>query len=195
MCTLLTALKSAHLQTHLPAPALHTPLPSSALKGTSATMLALSSAFPIAAATAIRGKKCTATRLGADIPNTSQILNTSQSIKQGGGEGRARAEKLSSPSLWQGVPCASWTKKPWKRLNKVFLVLVWMEHEGEGRMTSKELGIYLGENSLPEFSSKRRKQSKVYESLVHLPFSAAAARQPKQWVTCRQTPFIWAKCY
>lgn len=55
-----------------------------------------------------------------------------------------------------------------------------MEDEVEGRMTSKELGVYLGENSLPEFSSKRRMQSKVCESLVHLPFSAAAARQPKQ---------------
>lgn len=56
MCTLLTAVKSAHLQTHLPAPALPSPLPFSALKGTSATMLALSAVFPIAAATAVRGK-------------------------------------------------------------------------------------------------------------------------------------------
>lgn len=46
--------RGAQSQTHLPAPEPHTALPSSAVKVTSATMLAPSSAFPIAAATAIK---------------------------------------------------------------------------------------------------------------------------------------------
>jgi len=90
VCTLLIAIKSAHLQIHLPAPATHTRLPFSAMKGTSATMLALSSALPIAAATAIREKKnCTATRSGV---YTSHSRNASQSINQTGSAGEARAE-------------------------------------------------------------------------------------------------------
>lgn len=44
------------------------------------------------------GKKCTATRLGVHISNTR---NTSQSTKQGGSDGRARAEKPTqfTPSM------------------------------------------------------------------------------------------------
>lgn len=56
-----------------------------------------------------------------------------------------------------------------------------MEYEGEDEIRiSKELDTYPGNNSLPVSSSKRRKQSKVYESLADLPVSAAAARQPEQ---------------
>lgn len=57
MCTLLPAVKSAYPQTPLSAPAPHILLPFSAMKGTSATRLAPSSAFPTAAATATREKK------------------------------------------------------------------------------------------------------------------------------------------
>lgn len=61
-----------------------------------------------------------------------------------------------------------------------------MEYEGEDEIRiRKELDTYPGNNSLPVSSSKRRKQSKVYESLADLPVSAAAARQPEQWVTCK----------
>ena len=56
-----------------------------------------------------------------------------------------------------------------------------MEYEGEeGIRISKELDTYPGDNSLPVPSSKRRKQSKVYESLADLPVSVVAVRQPKQ---------------
>jgi len=45
---------------------------------------------------------------------------------------------------------------------------------------SKELDTYPGGNSLPVSSSKRKQQSKVYESLAGLPVSVVAVRQPKQ---------------
>lgn len=60
MCTLSIAVKFAH-DLHICKftclPLSHAPLPSSAMNETSATMLELPSAFPIAAATAIGEKK------------------------------------------------------------------------------------------------------------------------------------------
>lgn len=56
-----------------------------------------------------------------------------------------------------------------------------MEYEGAERIKiRKELDSYPGVNSLPVSSSKRRKYSKVYESLADLPVSVVAVRQAKQ---------------
>lgn len=67
----------------LACPEPHTALPSSAVKVTSATMLAPSSAFPIAAATAIKNKYI----LYNQVVQSAKCI-----INQRGGAGRASAE-------------------------------------------------------------------------------------------------------